>query len=102
MINVEVAYAGLAQQAVIVLQLAEGATAELAIQQSGLLQQYPEIDLTSHKIGIFSKIVSLQAILQEGDRVEIYRPLLIDPKQVRVQRAAHFPVGRQLKRGQKI
>lgn len=87
MVEVAVVYAGISNQASITLQVPEGTTIATAIQQSGILLQFPEIDLSKNKVGIFSKGVTLEAILQNGDRVEIYRPLLIDPKQARKQRA---------------
>lgn len=57
-----------------------------AIIQSGILEQYPEIDLKENKVGIFSKLTKLEQILFEGDRVEIYRPLKADPKEMRRKR----------------
>lgn len=86
-IRVEVAYALPYQQAVQPLQLPVGATAEQAIRQSGILDKYPDIDLEKNKIGIFGKTSKLDAILRDKDRVEIYRPLLADPKEIRRKRA---------------
>lgn len=62
----------------------------------GLLQKYPEIDLAKNKIGVFAKLSKLDALLQDHDRVEIYRPLIADPKEVRRQRAA---AGKVMKKG---
>jgi putative ubiquitin-RnfH superfamily antitoxin RatB of RatAB toxin-antitoxin module len=86
--RVEVAYAEPAEQALIGLELAEGSRAEDAIRLSGLLERFPAIDLDRNRIGIFGKVCGLDRILAEGDRVEIYRPLLADPKDARRSRAA--------------
>lgn len=86
-ILVEVAYARPEQQLIIPLQVAVGTTAAAAIAQSGVLEKFPEIDLTQNKIGIFSKLVQAGTVLQEKDRVEIYRELLADPKESRRTRA---------------
>ena len=83
-IQVEVTYALPEQQ--ILLQITV-TTVEEAIQGSGILRRFPEIDLTQTKVGIFSKLTQLNAMLRHKDRVEIYRPLLADPKEVRRQRA---------------
>ncbi len=85
-VAVEVAYAKADRQVVIELNMAEGTTAEQAIQASGILQQFPEIDLTKNKVGIFSKVRTLAQQLKEGDRVEIYRPLMQSPMQARRNR----------------
>jgi len=82
-----VAYARPATQVIIPLRVAVGTTAAAAIEQSGMLDKFPEIDLTHNKIGIFSKLVQLDTVLQEKDRVEIYRELLADPKESRRARA---------------
>ena len=86
--RIEVAYAKPAQQTLLSLELPEGSTAEAAILASGILDRHPEIDLQQHKIGIFGKLCKLDQRLKAGDRVEIYRPLLIDPKEARRNRAA--------------
>ena len=86
--RIEVAFAKPGQQVILTLDLAEGATAKMAIQQSGILQRFPEIDLEKSKIGIFSKLCKLDHVLRQGDRVEIYRPLQADPKDARRTRAA--------------
>ncbi|NOZ52755.1 MAG: RnfH family protein [Gammaproteobacteria bacterium] len=95
-VAVEVAYATPATQVIIPLDVAEGTTAEQAIIQSGIIDQFPEIDLSHNKIGIFSKITKKETLLREKDRVEIYRPLIADPKAVRKQRAAE---GKKMKKG---
>lgn len=88
MMTVEVAYALPQKQWLIALTVASGTTALQAIQQSGLLLQLPEIAIEKCKIGIFGKIVHRDQVLQAWDRVEIYRPLIADPKQARRLRAA--------------
>lgn len=89
MINIEVAYAGAEpeQQSIIALSMPLNCTVIAAIQASGILQQYPEIDIAVNKVGVFGKLVALDSVLRGGDRVEIYRPLLVDPKYARIQRA---------------
>jgi uncharacterized protein len=86
-INVEVIYALPAQQPLLQVRLAEGATVEDAIRASGVLDEFPEIDLAKNKVGIFSKLVKLDEKVRDKDRVEIYRPLIADPKEVRRKRA---------------
>ena len=88
MINIEVAYALDNKQALLELQVAEGTTALQAAQQSGITDKFDGIDLENSKLGIFSKVVAPTQVLREGDRVEIYRPLIADPKEVRKARAA--------------
>ena len=88
MINIEVAYALDSKQALLELQVAEGTTALQAAQQSGITDKFEGIDLENAKLGIFSKVVAPTQVLREGDRVEIYRPLIADPKEVRKARAA--------------
>ena len=88
MINIEVAYALDSKQALLELQVAEGTTALQAAQQSGITDKFDGIDLENSKLGIFSKVVAPTQVLREGDRVEIYRPLIADPKEVRKARAA--------------
>jgi hypothetical protein len=86
-IQVEVIYALPGQQPLLRVQVAEGATVEDAILASGVLGAFPEIDLTKNKVGIFSKLVKLDEKVRDRDRVEIYRPLIADPKEVRRKRA---------------
>lgn len=85
--KVEVAYALPDRQTLLALEVKPGATARDAIEASGILDSHPEIDLEHNKIGIFGRTVALDEGLRKGDRVEIYRPLIIDPKEVRKQRA---------------
>lgn len=93
---VEVVYALPEEQTLLVFEVEEASTAEEVIRQSGILQQYPEIDLTKNKIGLFSKIIKMNHELRDKDRVEIYRALIADPKEVRKKRAAE---GKALKKG---
>lgn len=95
-IQVEVAYALPHQQVIMPLKLAAESTIEEAIQRSGILEKYPEIDLTQSKVGIFSKLAKLDTKLRDKDRVEIYRPLIADPKEVRRKRAEE---GKVMKKG---
>lgn len=95
-IPVEIAYALPSQQIILKLQIEESATAEQAIRISGILEKFPEIDLEQNKIGIFGKLCKPDNVLREHDRVEIYRPLIADPKEVRRQRAAE---GKAMKKG---
>jgi hypothetical protein len=85
---VEVAYALPDKQALLSLEVAVGTTALEAARQSGISDKFGGIDLDNAKLGIFGKVVSPGQVLQEGDRVEIYRPLIADPKEVRKARAA--------------
>jgi len=87
MMHVEVAYAQEDVQVILGIDTPEGTTLEQAIQQSGILERFPEIDLEKNRVGIFSKISKRDAILRENDRVEIYRPLIADPKVSRRKRA---------------
>ena len=95
-IIVEVAYALPGEQLIVPIKVNKGITAEQAIRASGILSKFPEIDLTINKIGIFGKLSRLDATLRHLDRVEIYRPLIADPKEVRKQRAAD---GKVMKKG---
>lgn len=87
LIHVEVAYAREDVQVILGLDVPQGTTLEQAIQQSGILDRFPEIDLDKNKVGVFGKISKRDAILRENDRVEIYRPLIADPKASRRKRA---------------
>ncbi|WP_353570832.1 RnfH family protein [Candidatus Albibeggiatoa sp. nov. BB20] len=96
MIHIEVAYARPEEQVIIPVEMEEGATAEQAIQQSKIHQRFTEINLLKQKIGIFSKACKLDTVLRDGDRIEIYRPLIADPKAVRKKRAAE---GKAMRKG---
>lgn len=80
--NVGVAYADRFKQVWLKLDVPEGSTVKDAIERSGLLKQFPEIDLENQKIGIFGKLTRLDALLEDGARVEIYRPITADPETV--------------------
>jgi uncharacterized protein len=88
LITIEVAYATPEQQVIVALDLPENSTLETAINASGLLLRFPEINLSATAVGIFGKLCELNQLLKTGDRVEIYRPLHNDPKEARRQRAA--------------
>jgi hypothetical protein len=85
-INIEVAYAVSETQCIIKLVVHEGCSIELAIDRSGILLEFPEIDLMKQKVGIFSKQKKLSDMVHEGDRIDIYRLLMIDPKEARRKR----------------
>ena len=85
---VEVVYALPQKQEVLSLKIRSGALVSEAIERSGILRDFPEIDLASAKVGIYSKQVKLDAVLRDKDRIEIYRPLIADPKEIRRKRAA--------------
>lgn len=80
--HVGVAYADKFKKTWLKLDVPEGSTVAEAIEHSGLLRQFPEIDLNSNKVGIFGRIVKLDTPLAEGNRVEIYRPITADPNTV--------------------
>lgn len=87
-INVEVVYALPEKQYLLKVRLKEGCTVEQAITASGILELRTDIDLAKNKVGVFSRPVKLADTVNDGDRVEIYRPLIADPKELRRQRAA--------------
>jgi len=95
-IPVEVAYALSHKQVILGLAVEPDATLEQVIRASGILEQFPDIDLAQNKVGVFGKLGKLTDTLHPGDRVEIYRPLIADPKLVRKQRAAQ---GKVMKKG---
>jgi putative ubiquitin-RnfH superfamily antitoxin RatB of RatAB toxin-antitoxin module len=95
-IKIEIAYAKPETQLLVSLYVDEKSTVEEAIKQSGILDQFPEIDLAQNKVGIFSKLVKLDTLLQDKDRIEIYRSLLADPKEIRRKRAEE---GKTMKKG---
>ena len=95
-IRVEVVYALPNTQEILSVNLAPGATVAQAVEASGILQKYPEIDLGKTKLGVFAKLAKPDTALRDRDRVEIYRPLIADPKAVRKQRAAE---GKVMKKG---
>jgi len=95
-IKVEVAYARPDEQELIALEVEAGTTVEQALRRSGILERFPEIDLAKNQVGIFGKLTKLDTALRAQDRVEVYRPLIADPKEVRKQRAA---AGKKTKKG---
>ena len=86
--RVEVVYALPLKQDVVSLDVAAGATVGQALAASGMLARHPDIDLRVARLGVWGRSTTLDALLREGDRVEIYRPLQVDPKEVRRRRAA--------------
>ena len=87
-ITVEVAYARPDQQCIMSLSVDQGCSIETAIDRSGILERFPEIDLIQQTVGIFGQPRAFTDILQEGDRIEIYRSLFIEPKKARRKKAA--------------
>jgi uncharacterized protein len=85
-LSIEVCYALPNEQTLITVALPEGSTLQQALDASGILQRYPGIDLATQKVGVFGKLKPLDAVLADHDRVEIYRPLLVDPKLSRQRR----------------
>jgi len=86
-IRVEVVYAMREEQVLVALDVEEGTTARQAVEQSGVLRRFPEVDLARTSIGIFGRVTTPDTLLRDGDRVEIYRALLVDPKDARRARA---------------
>jgi hypothetical protein len=86
-IHVEVVYATPERQEVVALELEQGATVAQAIEASGLARRFDGFEAEASRLGIFSRKVGPEHELCDGDRVEVYRPLLIDPKEARRQRA---------------
>ncbi|MCK4951072.1 MAG: RnfH family protein [Gammaproteobacteria bacterium] len=95
-VRIEVAYALPDDQMIIPLTVDEGTTVEQAIIHSGIIDHYPQIDLPECKAGIFGKLTKMDKPVRDGDRIEIYRPLIADPKEVRRKRAAE---GKKMKKG---
>ncbi|MFT5281413.1 MAG: putative ubiquitin-RnfH superfamily antitoxin RatB of RatAB toxin-antitoxin module [Kangiellaceae bacterium] len=86
-IAIEITYALPAKQTLLSLQVAPNTTIEEAIEQSGILQLHSDINLDENKVGIWYKTTKLSTLLKTGDRIEIYRPMTADPKEVRKLRA---------------
>jgi putative ubiquitin-RnfH superfamily antitoxin RatB of RatAB toxin-antitoxin module len=95
-INIEVVYALPDEQLLLKKSVPAGTTVADAIHASGMLDKYPEIDLDKNKLGIFGKLTKSDAVLRDKDRIEIYRPLIADPKEVRRKRAEE---GKVMKKG---
>ncbi len=96
MITIELVYALPAKQTLLRLEVPKGTNIAGAIKLSGILEKYPEIDLEKGKFGIFGKLSKTDTVLREKDRVEVYRPLVADPKEVRRKRAEE---GKAMKKG---
>lgn len=95
-IRVEVAFARPDRQEILSLEVVEGTTAIEAVRQSGILDIFPEIEPGRNRLGVFGRLVGEDTPLRDGDRVEIYRPLKVDPKEVRRRRARE---GRTMRKG---
>ncbi len=93
---VEIAYARPEEQVILEVQGRPGMTLMEAVRASNITARFPEIDLENAKFGIFGKLATANAQLHAGDRVEIYRPLIADPKEARKKRAAE---GKQMRKG---
>lgn len=93
-IRVEVAYARPDRQVILDVEAEAGITLDEAVRRSGILEEFPEIDPSDAKVGVFGKLAKSDTVLNDGDRVEIYRPLIADPKEARRKRAAE---GKELK-----
>ena len=94
--KIEIAYATPEKQIILEREVDAGSHARDAVKASGIDQHFPEIDLDSCDIGVFGKAVADDYEVIDGDRIEIYRPLIADPKEVRRQRAAR---GLKMKKG---
>ena len=86
--KVGVVYATAARQSWLTVDVPEGTTVQQTIERSGILTQFPEIDLATQKVGIFGKVTTLEAVVEEGARIEIYRGITCDPKTVKRRPAA--------------
>jgi hypothetical protein len=95
-IQIEIVYAQQREQTVIPMKVVEGTTVAQALEQSGMAQKHPELDLKTAKVGIYGKISKPDTVLRNHDRIEIYRPLIADPKEVRKKRAEE---GKAMKKG---
>lgn len=87
LVAIEIVYAKPDEQTVVLLNVAQGSTVEQAIRLSGLRERFPEIDQYELKTGIFGVLCKVDQVVKKGDRIEIYRPLIHDPKDARRQRA---------------
>lgn len=97
MVEVEVVYAAEDRQVLLVVEVASGTSLRAAVRASGIAAQFPGLELADCPLGIFGKVVAepdVQAV-KAGDRIEIYRPLLADPKEVRRLRAAKAALAKQ-------
>ncbi|MGR8948650.1 MAG: RnfH family protein [Gammaproteobacteria bacterium] len=85
--EVEVAYANLATQHSVFVKVPSGVSLRGAIERSRIVELFPEIDLTKNRVGVYGRLRDLNDLVSAGDRVEIYQPLLVDPKQARRARS---------------
>ena len=95
-VNIELVYALPEQQTLLSFSVPEGTTLAQAIDLSGIQDHYPELMLDTMKAGLFGKVAPRTQVMREKDRIELYRPLIADPKEVRKQRAA---AGKKMKKG---
>ncbi len=95
-INIEVVYALPHEQTLLKLQMPQHSTVAEAITLSGIMKKNPDIDLEKNKLGIYGKLTKADAVLRDKDRIEVYRPLFADPKEVRRKRAEE---GKAMKKG---
>jgi putative ubiquitin-RnfH superfamily antitoxin RatB of RatAB toxin-antitoxin module len=95
-INIEAVYALPHEQVLLKFQVPQGSTIAEALKHSGIIEKFPDIDLAKGKFGIFGKLSKVDTVLREKDRIEIYRPLIADPKEVRRKRAEE---GKVMKKG---
>lgn len=95
-IKIEIVYALPNEQTLLKLEVPQGSTIAEGVKLSGLLEKYPEIDVQKGKFGLFGKLSKVDTVLREKDRIEIYRPLIADPKEVRRKRAEE---GKVMKKG---
>lgn len=93
---IEVAYATPTRQVILECRIDPGVSVRDALRLSGIDRHFPEIDLENCDLGVFGKVIAADYELQDGDRIEIYRPLIADPKEIRRQRAAQ---GLKMKKG---
>lgn len=87
LIAVEVAYACADQQRILAIEVEQGNTIEQTIHLSGIIMLFPEINLSQQKVGVWGQVRKLSDVVCDGDRIEIYRPLMIDPKEARRRKA---------------
>ena len=95
-LNVEIVYAMPEKQTLLSFEVEEGTTLDQAIGLSGIQTHYPDLDFSEMKVGLFGKLTPRTHVMREKDRIELYRPLLADPKEIRKQRAA---AGKKMKKG---
>jgi len=95
-VNIEVVYALPNEQILLKRAVPTGTTVADAVQASGMLDKHPEIDIAKNKLGIYGKLTKADAVVRDRDRIEIYRPLIADPKEVRRKRAEE---GKVMKKG---